>query len=137
LLWDLASQQGRNLEIVGLSGPPTDVIFSPDGRTLAVNTSRLGKVILLDLSSGRVLANPDFDQVNTLALSPDGRLLAVGGADSSLRLFSVPDGQPLGVFFWHQLHLEEVTFSPDGRWLATSSHDNVVKLWPVRELLSV
>jgi WD40 repeat protein len=113
------------------------VVFSPDGRTLAVNSVSPRRVILLDPSSGRILPSPDFDQVYTLALSPDGRLLAVAGQDCSLRLFSLPSCRPLGVFFWHLMYLNGIDFSPDGRWLATSSCDNVVKLWPVRELLSV
>ena len=63
-------------------------------------------------------------------------MLAVAGHDDSLRLYSVPDGRPLGVYFWHMQNLNAVAFSPDGRWLATSSDDHVVKLWPVAPLLA-
>lgn len=135
LLWDVASGQGRNLEISGVEYYACGVAFTPDGRILGVITSSPGSVRLVDLASGRVLAAPDFNRARDLAFSPDGRVLAVAGQDGSLRLFSVPDGHPLGVYFWHMQTLNCVAFSPDGRWLATASDDRCVKLWPVPELL--
>lgn len=137
LLWDLASGQGRNLEVPGVEYCAGAVAFTPDGRTLAVLTgSRPAGVRLVDLSSGRVLGAPDFKGANNLAFSPDGRLLAVAGHDDSLRLFSVPEGRPLGVFVWHTGTVNDVAFSPDGRWLVTSSDDGCVKLWPLPALLA-
>jgi WD40 repeat protein len=135
LLWDVESGRGRRLEVEGLEYDNL-VAYSPDGRALGVIHSPPGSVHLVEADSGRVLTRPDFDRANDLAFSPDGRVLAVAGHDDSLRLYSVPDGRPLGVFFWHMSGLNAVAFSPDGRWLASSSDDHVVKLWPVALLLA-
>ena len=133
LLWDVARGEGRNLEVPGITYSGADVRFTPDGRTLAVTTCAPGNVFVVDLTSG-VARKLDFDRANALAVSPDGKLLAVAGHDDSLRLFSLPDGQPRGAYFWHTMAVNDVAFSPNGRWLATTSDDQFVKLWPVAAL---
>jgi hypothetical protein len=136
LLYDLASGQGRNLEVPGVEYYAGTVAFTPDGHTLGVMTGTAPTgVRLVDLPSGRVVGTPAFDRANDLAFSPDGRVLAVAGHDDSLRLFSVPEGRPLGVYVWHLGNLNAVAFSPGGRWLVTSSDDGFVKLWPMPALL--
>jgi len=134
-LVDVATTQTRSLDIPGEVYSSGVVAFSPDGRTLGVIGSTPGLADLIDLATPRRI-RLQFGRANGLAFAPDGRVVAVGGQDNSLRLFSVPDGRPLGVWFWHTHNVNDVAFSPDGRWLATSSDDGHVKLWPVAALLS-
>lgn len=79
--------------------------------------------------------------IESLAFSPDGKLLASGGRDGFIRLWDVATGKELHVLTEHaspvlngvpyQGSVLAVAFSPDGRMLASSGNDFVIRLWDV------
>ena len=80
------------------------------------------------------------DMVWNLTFSPDGRALASGGSDGSVKLWDVASGTLL----WAGWLAESVTwlaFSPGGGLLASGGLDAIVRLWdaqrgtPLKELL--
>jgi len=77
---------------------------------------------LVELSTGGHM-------VSRVAMSPDGRWLAAGLADRTIRLWSTDTGQVVDVLRGHSDFVLDVAFSPDGRQLASASYDKTIRLW--------
>jgi WD40 repeat protein len=67
--------------------------------------------------------------IGGLALSPDGRLVASGSRDRTVRVAALAaDAGPPRIFLGHTDDIEVVRFSPDGRQLASAGLDGSVRL---------
>jgi WD40 repeat protein/transcriptional regulator with XRE-family HTH domain len=72
-----------------------------------------------------------FGKILSVALSPDGKLLAAGIATSEIRLWQVPSSVPLLTFQGHSDWVRSVAFSPNGKFLVSGSEDRTLRLWEV------
>jgi WD40 repeat protein len=67
-------------------------------------------------------------KMNTVAFSPDGKILASGGDDALIKLWDAGSGRMIRTLYGHSSVVLAVAFSRDGKTLASSSAESL-KLW--------
>jgi WD40 repeat protein/tRNA A-37 threonylcarbamoyl transferase component Bud32 len=130
-LWDVAT--GDSLDERAIVGSASDIAFSADGAMIASVPSRGGAEVW-DAATRTSIATFDGKPGNedsSVALSPDGHFLAVGGFGRFVRLWDVRTGKLV-----HELDLGgngafTLEFTPDGRTLAISGFEPAASLWDV------
>ena len=122
------------------AGNATSITFSPDSSVFAVGSgtgiwSSRGTVHLWRTWDGALLQilEGHSGQVECLAFSPDGKILATGSLDKTVRFWQSWDGYPLRVLEAHTASVTDLSFSPDGAVLASSSIDGTVQISAVAD----
>jgi WD40 repeat protein len=97
------------------------IVFTPDGR-LVISCDG-DRVRLREVGTGRELAvcRGHAGGVAALAVRPNGRILASGGADGTVRLWAIPSGEELARWEAHSAGVTALAFDPDGDILASGS----------------
>ena len=125
-LWDVGS--GAHRGTIDFSAER--IAISPDGKLLAAAADAEVRFYGPDGEAIRVLKALG-ETSGALAFTPDGRRLASGGADQSIRIWSVPEGELLQTLRAHDEEVTALAFSADGQTLASGDRAGTVFLWAV------
>ena len=71
------------------------------------------------------------DYARSVAISPDGRLVATGFLYEGIKVWEVETGIAVHSLKGHTSSVNSIAFSPDSQWLASGSRDRSIRLWDV------
>ncbi len=144
-IWDVAE---RGEPLLFKTDRPKTLTFSPDSKVLAVGSSRssgeIGRLLaswevkLIDVRTGKeqlsFKGSGDDAFVNSVVSSLDGRVLAAGSADGTIRLWDLLTKKEMTIRDESSYSIGRVTciaLSPNHKILASSNGNGVITLWDV------
>lgn len=145
-LWNVASQAPKiQFSVDDRIGNPIELAFSPDGKSLALNTCaadscEINHFLLWNIAAARVTLS--YSGVfKAFSFSANGKVLALGGCatldrcpiEGQTLLFDLTRGTPIGAPFTDSAGMAyRVALSPDGHTLVTVTGDHAtLRLWNV------
>ncbi|NJO30609.1 MAG: WD40 repeat domain-containing protein [Richelia sp. SL_2_1] len=110
-------------------------------QSLIASGSR-GEIKIWDLTKGDLIATLSeypwvrtgiADEINYLAFSPHGQILASGGADCTIKIWHLGAKDLIDIMDKHNGMVRCVAFSADGRILATGGDDRKIQFWDMSD----
>ncbi len=133
LAWDLRAPE-RELARWQVRHRPRGLEFDESGSIVAIPGGPIGAngLTVHDAATGRQLAGVPHDRdFYSVAVSPDGRLVATGGIDKQIRIRESETLSLVGELSGHGDLPHSLAFSPDGRLLASGGDDLTLRIWDV------
>ncbi len=131
-LWRVPFAGGKLEKLVDYEEKLNQVVWSPDGRTIAIGGEK-HDVVLVDLTTNTARSlRGHTDSIYTLQWTRDGRRLLSASDDGTARVWTVADGTAL-VLRGHDDDVYRARFSPDERQVATASLDGSVRVWEIEQ----
>ena len=124
-----APLRGARTRVGRIGAPVAHIRVAPGGKHLMAH-GHDGNMHLIEVATGktRALGKQPADKA-VAAFSRDGALLAAGGTDTLVHVWSVRDASRHDVLRGHEDSIYEVEFAPDVSFLASASDDGTARIW--------
>lgn len=101
------------------------------GSNRAASAGADGKIVLFDLTTGKILRTMTAHPGGAIALafSPDGKWLLSGGEDQQARIWNTSTGEIAATFSGHDGAVSAVAFSGNSSYAITGSADKTARIW--------
>ena len=131
-IWDLTTSPVRNLVTVDARQGIEDLVFSPNGKQLAVGQSN-NYVAVFDSTSGENLfsVQPESTLVKSVDYSSDGTWLVAAGEGDSITFWDAKTGALSHSLKTRSGSIGSIVFSPNGLEIAGTGYDQTTKIWNV------
>lgn len=127
-LWDVA----RKIELNGVQKLPHPIRMLkllPDRRTAVWGTAYEAGIWRPRIRLPQIDGHDR--ETWTVDFSPDGKYLATGSDDETVRLWEIRTGKEVHKLTGHTATVSTVAFSPDGTKLASASLDQTIRIWNI------
>lgn len=127
---DMAADAGREITIEGAHKGTIQALASSDPSMIASGgDDRVVRLWDATLGSARATLEGHDSEVNRLAFSSDGKLLAAGTRGGTIKVWTVSTKTSI-TLAGHDKRVTTLAWSKDGL-LASGAHDGVIKTWDV------
>ena len=87
------------------------------------------KIVYLDNPSEEIILEGHPESIYAIALSPNDKLVASGGMDRKIKIWSVGERKELFTLKGHASYVYALLFRSDNKHLISGGNDNMVKIW--------
>jgi WD40 repeat protein/serine/threonine protein kinase len=127
-LWNLSTGRSTPWPVIHRTQTAA-IAITADGRKVATNVDQI--IRIWDANTGDALTPPlpPHGPITCMQFSPDGAILAAGGAGHTVHLWDSTNGKERMPPWHHDGALLTLEFSPNGQTLVTGGKDRTARIW--------